>query len=469
MRSLWTQRSVTHDGEYEHVTGAGLAPLPVQRPIPMWFGAASPPAYRRAGRLADGWFPQVPPGPRLDEARTIVEDAARDAGRDPSTLGMEGPRRAGRPTGESAKLVDHVERWRAVGATHLVDQHDERRARHRSTRTSTCSTRPRHASYAGPSIARRCRGGRGSRPRRRGGGISSRQPGFAANSASSIGRPSGSAEQREADRRAGSGSRCSSARARAPVRAPAPTSPRSPACACSRPRPRSSYPRCMRTSRRSSTSGRSWSSTWRRSTVPAATCASGAVDDTRIAADCWPRTSPPAGFRGVERGEQPLGEVARRAGERLGHRVGHRRVAHHVRLHRPSGAGAVARRTRRSAEPVCAAARPWRSTIATWRVASPGVGRDERGERDARRTRPARIRSSPTRAVAQLGERLRRDRADAGLDPRHHRADREEVRLHRDAEGAGLGVAGHDGVRHGRIFVVRGPARNGPFVDSLIP
>src|SRR5450755_269169 len=41
MRALWTQRSVTHNGEYERVTGAGLAPLPVQRPIPIWFGAAS--------------------------------------------------------------------------------------------------------------------------------------------------------------------------------------------------------------------------------------------------------------------------------------------------------------------------------------------------------------------------------------------------------------------------------------------
>jgi probable F420-dependent oxidoreductase len=118
LRALWTQRSVTHDGTYEHVTGAGLAPLPVQRPIPVWFGAASEPAYRRAGRLADGWFPQVPPGPALDAARTIVEDAAREAGRDPSALGMEG-RVSWTADGGVDKLVDHVDRWRAVGATHL--------------------------------------------------------------------------------------------------------------------------------------------------------------------------------------------------------------------------------------------------------------------------------------------------------------------------------------------------------------
>jgi len=118
MRSLWTERAVTHHGTYEHVTGAGLAPLPVQQPIPVWFGAASEPAYRRAGRLADGWFPQVPPGPALDAARRIVEDSARAAGRDPSALGMEG-RVSWTADGGIETLVDHVGSWRGVGATHV--------------------------------------------------------------------------------------------------------------------------------------------------------------------------------------------------------------------------------------------------------------------------------------------------------------------------------------------------------------
>src|ERR1700749_4322769 len=90
MRKLWTEPSVTFSGSYHHVTGAGLAPLPVQRPIPVWFGAASPRAFRRAGRLGDGWFPMVGPGPKLEEARHEVEKAALDAGRDPSTIGMQG-------------------------------------------------------------------------------------------------------------------------------------------------------------------------------------------------------------------------------------------------------------------------------------------------------------------------------------------------------------------------------------------
>ncbi len=116
LRRLWTEPSVTFQGRYDRVTGAGLAPLPVQRPIPVWFGAQSERAYRRVGRLADGWFPQVPPGPKLDEARGVVERAAAEAGRDPAGLGMEG-RASWR--GSPEKLAEHAATWRDAGATHL--------------------------------------------------------------------------------------------------------------------------------------------------------------------------------------------------------------------------------------------------------------------------------------------------------------------------------------------------------------
>src|SRR5918993_2963294 len=72
LRRLLTERVVTHAGEFDHITGAGLAPLPLQRPIPVWIGGQSAPAYRRIGRLADGWVPQVAPGPRLREATAVV-------------------------------------------------------------------------------------------------------------------------------------------------------------------------------------------------------------------------------------------------------------------------------------------------------------------------------------------------------------------------------------------------------------
>lgn len=116
LRRLWTEQTVTATVDGERVIGAGIAPLPVQRPIPVWFGAQSPAAYRRAGRLGDGWFPQIQPGPELDEARVLVDQAAKDAGRDPSTLGMEG-----RVSwdGGADEVAERVEQWRAVGASHL--------------------------------------------------------------------------------------------------------------------------------------------------------------------------------------------------------------------------------------------------------------------------------------------------------------------------------------------------------------
>jgi probable F420-dependent oxidoreductase len=116
LRQLWTERAVTFEGADEQVIGAGLAPLPVQRPIPVWFGGQSPAAYRRAGRLADGWFPQVYPGPDLDAARKTVDEAAVAAGRDPAAIGMEG-----RITwqGDAERVTRQADRWRAAGATHL--------------------------------------------------------------------------------------------------------------------------------------------------------------------------------------------------------------------------------------------------------------------------------------------------------------------------------------------------------------
>jgi probable F420-dependent oxidoreductase len=116
MRMLWTQRSVTFHGSYHRVTGAGLAPLPIQQPIPVWFGAQSPPAYRRAGRLGDGWFPQMQPGPELEEARRIVSGAATEAGRDPASLGMDG--RASY-TSDPEEMAKVLRSWSGAGATHV--------------------------------------------------------------------------------------------------------------------------------------------------------------------------------------------------------------------------------------------------------------------------------------------------------------------------------------------------------------
>jgi probable F420-dependent oxidoreductase len=116
LRRLWTEQTVTFSGPFDQITGAGLAPMPVQQPIPVWIGARSAPAYRRIGRLADGWFPMTAPGPQLDEARRIVAEAAAQAGRDPASLGMEG-RVSWQQDGD--ELAAAMRQWQDADATHL--------------------------------------------------------------------------------------------------------------------------------------------------------------------------------------------------------------------------------------------------------------------------------------------------------------------------------------------------------------
>jgi probable F420-dependent oxidoreductase len=118
LRELWTQEVVTFEGEFESVIGAGIAPLPVQRPIPLWMGTGtSGPALERAGRMADGWLAQTRPGPDLDQALETLFAAAVRAGRNPADLGIQANVHVGRSDQE--KIAKHAATWKASGATHL--------------------------------------------------------------------------------------------------------------------------------------------------------------------------------------------------------------------------------------------------------------------------------------------------------------------------------------------------------------
>jgi probable F420-dependent oxidoreductase len=118
MRRLWTEPSLSFEGRYERVTGAGIRPLPVQRPIPVWIGASVDVALARAGRLADGWFPQAQPGPPLEHAIAVVHGAAAEAGRDPTAIGMEGRVQLSNVGVDG--VADSVQAWREAGATHVA-------------------------------------------------------------------------------------------------------------------------------------------------------------------------------------------------------------------------------------------------------------------------------------------------------------------------------------------------------------
>ena len=97
LRALWTQPVVDFRGEFHRISHAGLNPMPIQRPIPIWFGVGSreqpvPPdaALRRIARLADGWSPNFAPD---DQGRALVDRVhqyAREADRDPARCRSRG-------------------------------------------------------------------------------------------------------------------------------------------------------------------------------------------------------------------------------------------------------------------------------------------------------------------------------------------------------------------------------------------
>ena len=118
LRALWSQEVVTYEGRWHHIPAAGINPLPVQRPIPLWFGGGRTEAVvRRIARLADGWFPQRQPDQQGQEALDQLRQFAREAGRDPASIGIETRVRAS--DGIEAAL-GHVKEWQRMGATHLA-------------------------------------------------------------------------------------------------------------------------------------------------------------------------------------------------------------------------------------------------------------------------------------------------------------------------------------------------------------
>ena len=56
LRRLWTGETVSFDGQFDQIEGAGISPLPIQRPIPLWVGGFTERVLRRVGELADGWI-----------------------------------------------------------------------------------------------------------------------------------------------------------------------------------------------------------------------------------------------------------------------------------------------------------------------------------------------------------------------------------------------------------------------------
>ena len=121
LRALWTQEVVNFAGRWHKVSYAGINPLPVQRPIPVWLGAgssASPlppePVLRRIATISDGWFPNFPPEEPGRAAIAALRQYVKDAGREPEAVGIEGRIRIDGKTPED--WIAEAQGWAALDA-----------------------------------------------------------------------------------------------------------------------------------------------------------------------------------------------------------------------------------------------------------------------------------------------------------------------------------------------------------------
>ncbi len=87
IRQLWTEQSVTFDGDYYHTRNATIYDRPAD-PIPIYVGAGGPQVAKYAGRAADGLICTSGKGMELYSEQLLPSfgDGAKESGRDASEL-----------------------------------------------------------------------------------------------------------------------------------------------------------------------------------------------------------------------------------------------------------------------------------------------------------------------------------------------------------------------------------------------
>ncbi len=117
LRELWTKPLVDFKGDFHSIPDAGIHPLPIQRPIPIWFGGRADAALRRMARLGDGWMPTPMPYELLRASLENLHDYLEQAERNPREFGLDV--RVNLRTTPQAEWKSEARRMQKLGATHL--------------------------------------------------------------------------------------------------------------------------------------------------------------------------------------------------------------------------------------------------------------------------------------------------------------------------------------------------------------
>ena len=117
LRKLWTTELITFDGRWHKITDAGIKPLPVQRPIPVWFGGSDDRVLRRLAKLGDGWFPLLAPDEKCRVMIEKIRNYASRLGRNPDAIAIEG--RISYGQGSPEAWLKDLQAWKDLGAGYV--------------------------------------------------------------------------------------------------------------------------------------------------------------------------------------------------------------------------------------------------------------------------------------------------------------------------------------------------------------
>jgi probable F420-dependent oxidoreductase len=114
LRRLWSEDLVTFNGRFHTLKEVNILPLPVQRPIPIWFGGVSDAVVMRAARLGDGWMPITAPDENAEQKLALLRGEMKKHGRDRARFGIEGWLRM--HEADPQRWAAAADGWRKLGA-----------------------------------------------------------------------------------------------------------------------------------------------------------------------------------------------------------------------------------------------------------------------------------------------------------------------------------------------------------------
>ncbi len=119
LRALWTEPHVDFTGQWHEIPDAGINPLPIQQPIPLWFGGSGERLMRRTATYGDGWITLYHrPDDRARADFDLLRQYAEAEGRDGQRIGVDVWVSMGGSTPADWRRA--IADWKEIGVSHVT-------------------------------------------------------------------------------------------------------------------------------------------------------------------------------------------------------------------------------------------------------------------------------------------------------------------------------------------------------------